>query len=117
MYDDDDDEILYDEERQPHSELSIASFIISLILGIALFALLMVTGVVSAMNNGKVDEHTPFAMVIGLLFILGLLIATVGATLGIVALCQQNRKKVFALLVFSSMHWSCWEGQQSVLSE
>jgi len=86
--------------EQKHSGIGIASFITSIVVGILIFFVIVVSGVmaVSMPSEG-------LFVVVGL-FVIALLIADIVALgLGIGGLCQKDRKKIFAILgtVFSSI--------------
>ena len=91
--------------EQKHSALGIASFILSILVGVSFLALLVIAGFVETSRPGGMDEDSPVAMFLGLgLFaILGLNLLAFG--IGIGGLFQENRKKLFSVLgiVFSSL--------------
>lgn len=91
--------------KEKHSGLGIASFVVSMICGLAILALIVVAGLVEATTPGGMDAEPVIAMVVGLAFILFMLGALVALILGIVALFQKERKKVFAIIgtVFSAL--------------
>ena len=85
--------------EQKHSGVGIASFITSIVVGILIFFLIVVSGVMVASMPSE-----GLFVVVGL-FVIALLIADIVALgLGIGGLCQKDRKKIFAILgtVFSS---------------
>jgi hypothetical protein len=82
-----------------HSGLGIASFVVSMLGGPAMFLLLVVAGVMSAQApNGQIDEKSAAAVGLGLVMIGGIIVALIGAGLGIAGVAQKGRKKVFAVL-------------------
>jgi hypothetical protein len=97
-----DEENIYQEAYTPlkHSGLGIASFIISIFLGIFDFFLVVIAGVVEATSPGGMDEKSAIAVVLGLLLFLGFGLSLVGIGLGIAGLIQKNRKKLFSVLGF-----------------
>jgi len=89
----------------PHAGMGVASFIISIPVGILLFAVFVIAGVMEASTPGGIDEDAPILALIGL-FMLGLLgLEVVAFGLGIGGLCQPRRRKLFAILgmVFAAM--------------
>jgi Na+-driven multidrug efflux pump len=88
-----------------HSGLAIASFATSTVSGVAIFATIVVAGVMEASTPGGMDEKAVGTIIIGLLIFLFLGCALVALGLGIAGLFQRNRKKVFAILgiTFSAM--------------
>lgn len=90
---------------RPHSGLGIASFIISIPVGVLLFILFVIAGVLETTTPGGLDEESPMAVIIGLCLIglVGLDVIAFG--LGIAGLCQGDHKKLFAVLgvLFSAL--------------
>ena len=88
--------------EQPHSMLGIASFSISMAVGFLILVGFLVAGI---LNAGRVQrgQGYPGQEIVGFVIIF-LLAADLGAVgLGIAALCQPGRKKLFGILglVFS----------------
>jgi hypothetical protein len=82
-----------------HSGLGIASFAVALLIGAGLFMLILVAGVMSLRTpGGRMDEKAPLTMALGCAILVGVLGNLAGLVLGIVGLCQQDRKKLFAIL-------------------
>ena len=88
---------------RPHSGLGIASFIISLAAGAALVVLLGIAGVIESQPGGM-DEGSAGAVLVGLLLALTALAHVLALGLGIAALVQAGRSKLFGVLgtVFAS---------------
>lgn len=86
-----------------HSGMGIASFVISVVAAVLVFVLLVVAGVMEATTPGGIDEASAGAVIVGLLIIALLGVDLVAIGLGIAALMQGGRKKVFPVLglVFS----------------
>jgi hypothetical protein len=89
----------------PHSGLGTASFIISIPVGILLFVIFVIAGVMETTMPGGMDEESPMVILVGLcmLGLMGLDVIAFG--LGIAGLCQRHRRKMFAVLgiLFSTM--------------
>ncbi len=91
-------------EQQKHSGIGIASFILSL-FGPACFLLLVIAAsALEASTPGGLDENSTAAGILGVLLIAVLIISIVSFFLGVGALLQTDRKKVFSVLglVFSA---------------
>ena len=88
-----------------HSGFGIASFVLSILIGIGFFVLFIVAGVIEANTPGGMDEESTAAIAVGLLLFFGMFSSLVAIVLGFVGVFQQNRKKVFAILgiAFNSM--------------
>ena len=82
---------------RPHSGLGIASFIISLAAGAALVVLLGIAGVIESQPGGM-DEESAGAIVLGLILALTALAQVLALGLGIAALVQTGRSKLFGVL-------------------
>lgn len=82
---------------QPHSGLGIAAFVISLAAGAVLVILMGVAGVIEAQTGG-IDEESPGAILIGLVMALTGLAQLLALGLGIGALVQAGRNKLFGVL-------------------
>lgn len=90
----------YGESTGPkkQSGLGIASFIIAVFCGIVTFLLFAVAGYMETSTPGGIDEESPVIVLMGL-GILGMgFMLLVGAGLGIAALCQSDRNKLFGIL-------------------
>ena len=82
-----------------HSGLGIASFILGVIAGIAMIALIVVAAAMSAQApGGELDENSPGAITVGCSLIIAAGMALLGLILGIVGAIQQGRKKLFSVL-------------------
>ncbi|TCK98405.1 hypothetical protein EDC19_0825 [Natranaerovirga hydrolytica] len=101
----------YSEEKDPnesiqppnpatkHSGVGIASFVISLIVGVIMFANIMYAGYVSLnMHTYDFQSLEAVLLIVGAIMILSLIICLVGLGLGIAGLIQKNRKRVFSIL-------------------
>ena len=90
--------------EKKHSGFGIASFIMSIIVGISMFVVFIVAGVLEVSTPGGLKDSSEKAMMIGLLAILCLLLDLVALGLGIAGIREQDKKKVFAILgtIFSS---------------
>ena len=88
-----------------HSGVGIASFTVSIIGSLLMFLLFMIAGAIQLSTPGGVDENSPAAMVIGLMLFLLMFALLVALGLGIGALCQSDRKRLFGVLgtIFSAV--------------
>ncbi|MDP3230680.1 MAG: hypothetical protein Q8N13_22270 [Acidovorax sp.] len=88
---------------RPHSGLGIASFIISLTAGAGLVIVFGIAGVLESQSGGM-DEESAGAVVLGLFMLLAAMAQVLALGLGIAALVQTGRVKLFGVLgtVFSS---------------
>ncbi|HLU13523.1 MAG TPA: hypothetical protein VKZ64_06150 [Arenimonas sp.] len=88
-----------------HSGLGIASFIISLVAGLAILIAIVIAGIMEANTPGGIDENSPEAILLGLVLIGMMFLDLVALGLGIGALFQRDRKKIFAILgtIFSGV--------------
>lgn len=91
-------------EQLKHSGLGLASFIISVVTAILIFILFIAAGVMEASTPGGIDEESAGAVLLGLLILLCLFVELVALGLGIGALCQSGRNKIFGILgtIFSA---------------
>jgi len=89
--------------EQKHSRFGIASFILSLVAGLAMCGALVFVILLPGFDTGTQSTHL-FTLVVGLVFCGFFLVDFVAIGLGIAGLFERNRKKVFAILgiVFSS---------------
>ena len=81
----------------PHSGLGIASFALSILSGVVIFALVVTAAGVEASTPGGMDEDSALAVVLGLLMIGSVLLDFVALGLGIASLFQTTRKKIFGI--------------------
>jgi len=81
-----------------HSGLGIASLIIGVLGGLAMFALFAVAGYMQISNPGGMDEKSGAVMMIGLGVIGFCLVHLLGLGLGIAALFQADRRKGYAVV-------------------
>ena len=90
-------------EAQKQSTLGIASFGISIAVGVLMFTMFIIG---SLQNAGRIErgQTYPGQTIIGLVVIFLLAVDVVGVGLGIAALCQSGRKRLLGILglVFSS---------------
>jgi hypothetical protein len=92
-------------ETQRHSGLGIASFVLSVGVGLLLFCTFAVAGVMQNSAPGGMNEKAPAVILIGLAIIGLVLLDVIAFGLGIAGFFQRNRSKVFAILgtIFSSL--------------
>jgi hypothetical protein len=84
--------------ERPHGKLGIVSFVMALVTGLGEFVLIAIAGVMESSTPGGMDENSPKAMVLGLLLLFGLLLAVLGAILGIAGMFDSAKKRVFAVI-------------------
>ena len=94
-----------DQGPLPHSGLGIASLLISIAVGIAVFAIFAVVVVISIKQNGQINDKDPLIIVLSLGIVGGCGIAMVGLTLGIIGSLQSDRAALCGILgsVFNGM--------------
>lgn len=92
----------YSEQSAPtelkHSGVGIASFVLSLLSGVSLFALFGVAAYMASQSPGGMSEDDPTAMLLGFALIGAGMAQFLAVILGVVGLFQANRKKIFAIL-------------------
>jgi hypothetical protein len=88
-----------------NSGLGIASFVLSILAGLLLFALVVSAGIMEATSPGGIDEKSPIAIALGLLILLLVGLDLVAAGLGIAGLFRKDRKRTLSILglVFSGL--------------
>ena len=84
--------------KQKNSGFGMASFIMSITIGILLFVLLAIAGILSAGTPGGMDKQSVQAVAIGLSIMALLFFTIVSTVFGVVGLFQKDRKKLFAVL-------------------
>ncbi|HEX6810325.1 MAG TPA: hypothetical protein VF384_01765 [Planctomycetota bacterium] len=84
---------------QYHSGFGVASFVISLVCGLGMVLLFVIAGVMASQApDGEIDAQSSAAILLGLALIGSLLLALLGAVLGIAGVVQKGCKKTFAVL-------------------
>jgi len=91
----------YDYGLSKHSGLGVASFILSVAIGVFDFVVVALAGLVEASTPGGMDEESVIAILIGLFILGGLAANLAGMGLGVAGLVQRDRKKVFSVLGLS----------------
>jgi hypothetical protein len=90
--------------EEKHSRLGIASFALSLVVGFLILVLFVVAGVL-AQRHGTGSEQYPGSVAVGagMILLVGLDFLAIG--LGIAAVCQKERKRLFGVLglVFAAL--------------
>jgi hypothetical protein len=81
---------------QKHSGLGAASFIISVVVGVVIFLLILVAGVMELTTPGGINEESVGAISVGCSIIACLFVDLVALGLGIGGLFQRERKRIFA---------------------
>lgn len=84
--------------EKKHGGLGIASFIIALVAGFAMFAVFGIAGYLQMSTEGGMTEESPAAALVGLAMMGDGLLVLLGLGLGIAGLFQADRKKLFAVL-------------------
>jgi hypothetical protein len=92
-----------------HSGIGIASFVISIVAGVAILIVFAIAGILEATTPGGMDEKSAAAILTGLCIIALILVDIVALGLGLAGLFQRDRKKLFAILgtVFSFATVAC----------
>jgi len=89
--------------EEKHSVLGVSSFALSIAVGGLMFLLFIVAGL---LNSGRVEhgQTYPGQVIVGLAVMFLLAVDLVAVGLGIAALCQAGKKRLFGVLglVFSS---------------
>ena len=88
-------------EVKKHSGFGIASFAVSLALGVGMLALFIIAGVLESSTPDGMDEESTAAIVIGLLIIGTLFGQFLALVLGIVGVAQSSHKRIFGILGIS----------------
>ena len=83
---------------QKHSGMGIASFIISLVIGVGVFLAIVIAGVIKVANPESLHNESIGTALLGLFIIGCLFINLIGIGLGIAGLVQKNRKRIFSIL-------------------
>ena len=81
-----------------HSGLGIASFIISILSGIMFCLVVGGAALLQVSTSGAIRSNATVMSILGLLIIVLFLACLVALGLGISALFQKNRKKIFGIL-------------------
>jgi hypothetical protein len=81
-----------------HSGMGIASFLVSLVIGVGVFFIILIAGVVKATNPESLPDESIGTALIGLFVIACLFVNLIGIGLGIAGLVQKNRKRIFSVL-------------------
>ena len=80
------------------SGLGITSFVLAILAGVFAIVLIGVAGYIEASRPGGMNEESPVAMIVGLSMFAIVGMCFLGLCLGIAALFQSNRSKVFAII-------------------
>ena len=81
-----------------YSRLGIASFVMSVLVGMSMFAMFVVAGIMEASSPGGIQEESAQAVILGLVVFGLLFLDLLALSLGIAGLCERNRRKLFAVL-------------------
>jgi hypothetical protein len=84
-----------------HSGFGIASFIISIVGGLAAFALIAAAGYMEASSPDGIDEESPVVVLLGLAMIGDIGLHVLGVALGLAGLVHPCRSKIFSVLGLS----------------
>lgn len=79
-----------------HSGLGIASFVIAVVGGLAVFVLFAIAGYLEVTTPGGVDEKSAVAIFLGLGLILVWAVVLVGLILGAVSAFNRERRRLFS---------------------
>ncbi len=81
-----------------HSGVGITSFVISLAIGLAVFAVFVFVVIINIVNGSIGDREYPIAMILGMIIMFSGLGYVIGLILGIIGVLKKHRKRVFAVL-------------------
>jgi hypothetical protein len=81
-----------------HSPIGIASFLLSLGVGVCFFLTFALAGALEAMTPGGIPEDSPLAILVGLIVIACIAGLFLGIGLGIAGVVQSTRNRIFAFL-------------------
>ncbi len=81
-----------------HSYLGIASFVLSILTGLAIIGLIGVAGYMEQTTEGGLHEESPQAVIIGLALIALVFICLLSLGLGVGSFFEKGRKKVFGVI-------------------
>jgi len=84
--------------EKKHSGPGIASFVLSIVGGLLIATAIVAAGVISSANNQAFADDSTETIALGFTIIGLLLMDVIALTLGVVGLCQSDRKKIFAAL-------------------
>ncbi|EMI17399.1 putative membrane protein [Rhodopirellula maiorica SM1] len=92
-------------QGKKQSGFGIASFIMSILVGIGAFTIILVAGYMEASSPEGINEESPIAIIVGLCIFAVIGLNLLGIGLGVAGLCQPNRSRIFAILglVFNGM--------------
>ena len=90
-------QVVENTERK-HSWMGIASFITSIAVGLVIFILIVIAGVMEVSTPGGIDEESIGSMLLGLAIIAMVFLDLAALGLGVAGLVPKGRKKVFAIL-------------------
>ncbi len=79
-----------------HSGLGIASFVIAVVGGLAVFVMFGIAGYMEVTTPGGIDESSPAAIFLGLGLIFVWAVVLVGLILGVVSLFNHERRRLFS---------------------
>jgi hypothetical protein len=97
-YEDDEEDYDFAKRDEPHSGIGIASLVLAVVAGIAMLVLFAIAGVMAGDDAGGLDEESPAAMALGAFALLAGALTLVGLCLGIGALLQKDRNKLFGVI-------------------
>lgn len=78
--------------------MGIASFVLSIVMGVVLFLLVVVLGILEMSTPGGIDEESATSIILSLLVIASLFAELVALGLGVAGILQRRRKRIFAIL-------------------
>lgn len=84
--------------QKKHSGPGIASFVLSILGGLFIVTAIVSAAVMSTANNKAFADDSTETIILGFTIIGLLVMDLIALTLGIVGLCQSDRKKIFAAL-------------------
>ncbi|MFG0263445.1 MAG: hypothetical protein ACF788_13720 [Novipirellula sp. JB048] len=82
----------------PHSGFGVASFLISILVGLGAIVVILLAGFVEASTPEGINEESALAVIMGLSIFAMVGMNILGIGLGVAGVCQADRARLFAIL-------------------